>query len=105
VQFPADAQETELSHAFESVTGGTASIPADQLPSVSVSNSPRKAPGAVVYDPTAVQFPAEAHETEPHCANCFEEAAFAGRAASTPADQLPAVSVSSSPSWLPELST
>jgi hypothetical protein len=34
VQFPADAHETELSHA--SGESGAASTPADQIPSVSV---------------------------------------------------------------------
>src|SRR3974390_764004 len=52
------------------------------------------------YVPTAVQFPADGHETEVRL-TCGPDAASAGRTASTPVAQCPAFSVSNSPCWAP----
>jgi hypothetical protein len=53
----------------------------------------------------ALQFPGDAHTTEPRRASGVDGLAFAGRTAPTPTDQLPLDSFSSSPRELPELST
>src|SRR2546430_2332734 len=55
--------------------------------------------------PTALQLPAEAHDTDlrPTGARGLDPA-FAGRLASTPVAHVPAVSVSRTPCLLPELS-
>src|SRR5262249_36557143 len=92
----------------EAFAGRGASAPADQLPAVSVSSSPCWLSALSVYAPTALQFPADAHETEttkpPPVPAALDGRASAGRAPPTPRDQLPAVSVSSSPCSLPALS-
>ena len=54
--------------------------------------------------PTAVQLPADAHDTDRRL-YCGGEPAFAGRVASTPVAHAPAVSLNSSPCRLPELSS
>ncbi|TMM14641.1 MAG: hypothetical protein E6G00_00145 [Actinobacteria bacterium] len=66
------------------------------MPAVSVNSSPCLWLELSVYSPTALQLPAEAHETE-LMETRGSAPAFAGRLASTPAVHVPAVSVSSSP--------
>jgi hypothetical protein len=56
-----------------------------------------------MYDPAALQFPAEAHDTEPRLISA-PASAPAGRGACIPAAQLPPDSISKSPRWYNELS-
>ena len=57
-----------------------------------------------LYSPTALQFPSEGHDTELRRTSWPVVVASAGSAASTPAPQAPAVSVSKRPWRLPESS-
>ncbi|TMM08239.1 MAG: hypothetical protein E6G00_12845 [Actinobacteria bacterium] len=83
--------------------GGVASTPVDHVPAVSVNSRPCAWFELSTYWPTALQLPAEAHDTELRMTPGLDPA-FAGRLASTPVDHVPAVSVSSSPCRWPELS-
>ena len=99
VQLPAEAHDTEvrltagLDPAF---AGKGAWVPAAQVPPVWVSSSPWLLPELSQYLPTAVQLPAEAHDTEFRLM-AWVDWAFLGRAAWVPVAQVPAVWVSSSP--------
>jgi hypothetical protein len=79
------------------------SNPNPHVPEVWVRSNPCPLPELSSYEPTAVQFPAEAHETELRATSGFV-AAFAGSFASTPAAHVPPVSVSNRPWVSPELS-
>jgi hypothetical protein len=73
------------------------------VPEVWVSSSPWVLFEWSVYWPTAVQLPADAHDTDSTATNAYD-AALAGRGACTPVAQVPEVSVSSSPRGSPERS-
>ncbi len=107
LQSPADGQETEPAKAAPNAgprfAGTAASIPSDQLPAVWVNTRPSSVELAL-YKPTAVQFPTEAQDTEANSTKPFVVEASDGKTASTPADQLPSVSLSSRPSPVAELS-
>src|ERR1039458_1246702 len=87
--------------------GSDAATPAAHVPDVSLNSSPwswrREPPEVSSYAPTAVQFPAETHDTESRKTFGFVPA-FAGREASTPAAHLPDVSLNNSPCDWPKLS-
>ena len=100
MQLPAEAQDSEakLTFGFAAAPAGRgASTPGTQVPAVSVSNSPWESPEKSKVSPTAVQLPAEAHDTELRSASVEPP----GRDAWTPGAQVPAVSVSSSPAGFP----
>jgi hypothetical protein len=64
---PTDAQETELSETYGSVRaleGSDASTPWDQVPEDSPRRNPCPLLEDTVYRPTALQLPAEEHDTE-----------------------------------------
>jgi hypothetical protein len=89
VQFPAEAHDTgprETSGCIRAFAGHDASTPAAQMPDVSVNSSPCEWPELSVYSPTALQFPAEAHDTDSTPASGLV-LAFAGSDASTPTAQ------------------
>ena len=76
-----------------------------QVPEVWVSNSPWRLPELSVYSPTAVQLPAEEHDTDSkRVATDGLVPALAGSGALMPVAQRPLVWVSNSPCCLPELS-
>jgi hypothetical protein len=84
-------------------TGRTASLPGDQVPAVWVTSSPSWLPALSVYEPMAVQLPAEGHETSFRKAK-GAPAALPDSCNFCPGAQLPSVSVNSKPSLWTELS-
>src|SRR5437763_1943832 len=104
LQLPAEGHETEESAAPGAVAafaGRLASTPVAHVSAVSVSSSTCSWPELSLYVPTALQLPAEAHDTDARLTAGLVPA-FAGRLASTPVAHVPAVSVSSSPCAWPE---
>jgi hypothetical protein len=83
--------------------GRAASTPVAHTPPVSDKSKPSVFPAVSVYQPTALQFPAEAHDTAGRLTFGLDPA-FAGKIASTPCPQVPPVSVSRRPCWWPALS-
>src|SRR5207248_8758828 len=103
---PAEAHDTEGSPTpgfAPAPAGRLASTPDAHVPAVSVSSTPCAWVEPSLYVPTAPQLPAEAHDTELRLTLGLDPAP-AGRPASTPVADVPAVSVSSSPCWWLELS-
>src|SRR5437762_2441693 len=96
-QLPAEAHDTELrpTKGFDpAFAGRPASTPVAHVPAVSVSSNPRTLDELSLYEPTALQLPAEGHDTESRKGLGYDPP-FAGMAASTPVAHVPAVSVSS----------
>jgi hypothetical protein len=95
---PADAHDTgpKKTSGFDLAFAARGARAAAQLPEAWVSSTPRVLPALSLYSPTAVQLPADAHDTEPKKTTGLA-AAFAGRGARTPVAQVPEAWVSSSP--------
>src|SRR5947208_3135353 len=100
--WPADAHDTEWRLTLGSVAapaGRVASTPAVHVSALSVSSRPCWWPELSAYQPTALQLPADGHDTELRLTP-GSVAAPAGRVASTPAAHTPPPSASSTP-WGP----
>ncbi|MFM9036365.1 MAG: hypothetical protein ACKOJ9_01590, partial [Actinomycetota bacterium] len=68
MQFPADTHDTErkpvLGLVFWTPEANDAGCPSAHTPSVDVCVNASKPPAAFLNDPTAVQFPADTHDTD-----------------------------------------
>src|SRR5690349_4036408 len=91
VQLPAETHDTELTRACGGPAGRDAWTPVAQVPAVSVSSSPCCFP-ELSYRPTAVQLPAEAHDTDAR-----ETAGLEPGSSTTPAGRTAPAAVNVSP--------
>jgi hypothetical protein len=99
LQLPADAHDTELRTTAGlalAPTGRVAATAVPHVPELSLTSKPCAAPELSVYAPTALQFPADVHDTELG-ETIWLVLAFAGTVALTAAPHVPELSPTSKP--------